>query len=199
MNAPCLSSDAVTAMVRVWVEKAVIGLNLCPFAKSVYARQRIRFTVSDATTPEALALNLMEELNFLQSVDPAVVDTTLLIHPYVLQDFDDYNAFLGAAEAILDEMGLAGELQIASFHPAYRFADSEADDITNYTNRSPFPILHLLRESSVEAAVASYPDPDDIYRNNIALLRQLGKTGWDALGMPQPPIVDSTNSNSEID
>lgn len=180
------SSDypEITEAVRIWLEKAVIGLNLCPFAKSVYIRDRIRFAVSEATTPQALVEDLMKELSALHATDPKQIDTTLLIHPHVLQDFTAYNDFLGIADAILDEMNLTGELQVASFHPDYQFAGTRADDISNYTNRSPFPILHLLRESSIEAAVEAYPDPDEIYRNNMETLRQLGLEGWQELGIP---------------
>lgn len=179
------SNNAIINMVRVWLEKAVIDLNLCPFAKSVYVRERVRFAVSEATTPESLAEDLMRELSALHAADPRQVDTTLLIHPRVLQDFTDYNDFLAIADAILDEMALTGELQVASFHPDYQFAGTSADDISNYTNRAPFPILHLLRESSIDSALAAYPDPDEIYRNNMATLRRLGLNGWLKLGIPE--------------
>lgn len=185
-------TDAAINAVRIWLEKAVIGLNLCPFAKSVYVRHRIRFAVSQAITAEALTSDLMQELAHLQSSDPAILDTTLLIHPCVLRDFDDYNQYLDVADAVLDEMGLVGELQIASFHPDYQFAGSAVDDISNYTNRSPYPILHLLRESSIEAAIGSHPDPDSIYQANIALLRRIGKAGWDALDIPTPAFGAGT-------
>jgi hypothetical protein len=181
---PAVSNEAVIDMVRAWLEKAVIGLNLCPFAKSVYIRNRVRLVVSEATTLDTLAEDLMKELSALHAADPKQVDTTLLIHPRVLQDFTDYNDFLGIADTILDEMDLTGELQVASFHPDYQFAGARADDITNYTNRSPFPILHLLRESSIEAAIAAYPDTDGIYQNNMETLRRLGLEGWNNLGIP---------------
>lgn len=168
----------IVAAVRTWLEKAVIGLNLCPFAKSVYVRERIRYIVSDANTPDELVHALTEELSTLHAADPQHIDTTLLIHPYVLRDFEEYNDFLGVADVVLEEMGLDGELQIASFHPHYQFVGTQPDDITNYTNRSPFPILHLLRETSIEAAVESYPDPGSIYLNNMETLRRLGPDGW---------------------
>ena len=183
-NLVSLSSDAVIDTVRAWLEKAVIGLNLCPFAKSVYIRNRVRFIVSDATTPDALVEDLTKELSTLHAADPKQIDTTLLIHPHVLQDFAEYNDFLGVADTLLDEMDLTGELQVASFHPHYQFAGTHADDITNYTNRSPFPILHLLRESSIDAAIATYPDTDEIYRSNMETLRRLGLEGWLKLGIP---------------
>jgi hypothetical protein len=184
MKSPPITESEIISAVRIWLEQAVIGLNLCPFAKSVYIRNRVRLIVSDATTPEALADDLMTELSTLNAADPKQIDTTLLIHPHVLQDFTEYNDFLGVADAILDEMGLTAELQVASFHPDYQFAGTGADDITNYTNRSPFPILHLLRESSIEAAIATYPDTDEIYRNNMETLRRLGLEGWLKLGIP---------------
>lgn len=194
MDKSLLRQTVFLDAVKAWLEKAVIGLNLCPFAKSVYVRNRVRFTVSQADNLEALTADLKAELAHLHSSDPAGLDTTLLIHPYVLKDFRDYNDYLEVADTILDEMELAGVLQIASFHPHYQFAGTEADDITNYTNRSPFPILHLLRESSVEAAIAVYPDPDSIYRNNMDLLIKLGKEGWDALGIPHSPDTTSAAS-----
>lgn len=184
MTPPAINPDSIITDVKEWLEKAVIGLNLCPFAKSVYVRERIRFVVSDAASTDALAATLMEELAFLQAADPVQTDTTLIIHPHVLQNFGDYNDFLGVADALLGHMGFTGELQIASFHPDYQFADTDTSDITNYTNRSPYPILHLLREASIEAAVASHPDPDSIYENNMETLRKLGLEGWLQLNIP---------------
>jgi hypothetical protein len=175
------SHQDIISAVSTWLERAVIGLNLCPFAKAVHSRGQIRYAVSEATEPEQLVRDLTEELQRLHDCDPAVTDTTLLIHPWILQDFAQYNEFLGIAELILDSMGLEGEIQIASFHPHYQFADTHRDDITNFTNRSPYPILHLLREDSIERAVAAYPDPDDIYKRNISTLEKLGQAGWNAL------------------
>lgn len=168
----------VTAATRNWLEKAVIGLNLCPFAKAVHVKQQVRYVVSAATTPEALAEELMTELARLRDADPEAVETTLLIHPQVLGDFLDFNDFLDVADAIVEEMELDGELQVASFHPDYQFADSEADDIENFSNRAPYPTLHLLRESSIAQAVAAFPDAADIYETNIATLQRLGQAGW---------------------
>ena len=175
--------DHIIAATRAWVEKAVIGLNLCPFAKAVHVKQQIRYVVCDATAPEALLGVLMDELQALADADPERIDTTLLIHPQVLNDFLDYNEFLDVADAALEDMDLDGELQIASFHPHYQFADTEPDDITNYTNRSPYPILHLLREDSVERAVEAFPEASAIFDNNIETLRKLGHGGWKALGL----------------
>jgi uncharacterized protein len=163
---------------QAWLDKAVIGLNLCPFAKAVQAKGQIRWVLSDATEPEALLETLMRELQFLANADAQAVETTLLVHPQVLQDFMDFNAFLGVADAVLDELGLQGELQIASFHPQYQFADTGPDDIGNYTNRAPHPTLHLLREDSIERAVASHPDTAGIYERNIQTLHDLGLAGW---------------------
>ncbi|HEX7812453.1 MAG TPA: DUF1415 domain-containing protein [Burkholderiales bacterium] len=174
-------TDAVIAATRDWLEKAVIGLGLCPFAKAVHAKGRIRFAVSAAQTPEALVEDLMAELRALESADPDIVDTTLLVHPGVLADFEDYNDFLDVADALLDELELTGVIQIASFHPQYRFEGTMRDAIENYTNRSPHPMLHLLREESVEKAVTTYPDVADIPERNIETMNKLGHDGWLAL------------------
>jgi len=161
------------SLTRSWVERAVIGLNLCPFAKAVQSRGQVRYRLTLAASAEALLLDLRDELSWLHNADPALVDTSLLVHPHVLQDFHDYNDFLAEADAELARLGLDGELQIASFHPAYCFAGSEPDDAANYTNRSPFPMLHLLREASVSRAVDAFPDTAQIYERNIATLRAL--------------------------
>jgi hypothetical protein len=160
-------------LTRSWVERVVIGLNLCPFAKAVQAREQVRYRLSAAKTETELLLELRGELESLHAADPAEVDTTLLVHPQVLNDFLDYNEFLAEADALLVELGLEGELQIASFHPDYCFAGAEPDDVANYTNRSPFPMLHLLREASVTRAVDAFPDPERIYERNITTLRAL--------------------------
>jgi uncharacterized protein len=170
--------EEVAAATRQWLEKAVIGLNLCPFAKPVYLREQIRYVVSEAETPEALLADLTNELQTLAAAEPEEIETTLLIHPRVLNDFLDYNDFLDVAEAAVADLGLEGVLQVASFHPEYQFAGTEADDITNYTNRSPYPTLHLLREASVERAVAAAPDASEIYERNMETLRRLGVEGW---------------------
>jgi hypothetical protein len=176
-----IDRDAVVAATVHWVEKAVIGLNLCPFAKAVHVKGQIRYVVSDADTPEALLEKLMEEMEYLAEADPEKVDTTLLIHPNVLGDFEDYNEFLDVADAALEDLQLDGQLQVASFHPDYQFADSHPNDIENYTNRSPYPTLHLLREDSVERAVEAFPEASDIFEKNIATLRALGHDAWDKL------------------
>ncbi len=179
-----MTDEDPIAATRRWLERAVIGLNLCPFAKAVHAKRQVRYVLSDATSPVALLDQLEEELRLLQASDPEQVDTTLLVHPGVLGDFYDYNDFLGSAEALVADLGLEGELQVASFHPDYRFAGTADDDIGNYTNRSPFPTLHLLREASIDRAVAAYPDPGVIVERNIATLEALGLEGWRKLMDP---------------
>jgi hypothetical protein len=178
---PNVDDDAVIAATRRWLEKAVIGLNLCPFAKAVYVKEQVRYVVSNATTPEALLETLMDELQTLSDTEAEKVDTTLLIHPFVLNDFQDYNEFLDVADAAVEDMHLDGELQVASFHPDYQFADTDANDISNYTNRAPYPILHLLREDSIARAVEAFPDAADIFERNIDTMGQLGHEGWDKL------------------
>jgi hypothetical protein len=183
MSTAPLHADAaqIIAATERWLERAVIGLNLCPFAKAVHVKKQVRYVVSNATTPEALLETLMDELQTLSDADPEQIDTTLLIHPWVLTDFADYNEFLDVADAALEDMQLDGELQVASFHPQYQFADTDVNDIGNYTNRAPYPILHLLREDSIERAVAAFPQAAGIFEKNIATMEQLGHDGWDAL------------------
>jgi hypothetical protein len=168
----------IIAATRLWLEKSVIGLNLCPFAESVYRADRVRFRVSGQRSADGLLDELRAELSDLQAADPLVCETTLLIHPQVLADFIEYNDFLEVCEAAVVELDLEGELQVASFHPQYRFAGTQSGDIENFTNRSPYPMLHLLREASIERAIAAVPDTDEIYRRNIRTLRGLGHEGW---------------------
>ena len=176
-----IEEATVLAATRRWVERAVIGLNLCPFARAPFVQERLLFRVSRARSEEALLSDLRDELVTLHAADPLVRETTLLIHPGVLTEFLDYNDFLDVADAAVRALGLEGELQVASFHPDYRFADTTADAIENCTNRSPYPTLHLLRESSIERAVETIVDTDEIYRRNIETLRRLGSDGWRAL------------------
>lgn len=159
--------------VRHWVETLVVDLNLCPFAKRELVRDRICFAVCEASSEEALLEQLHQELLLLEQDDE--VETTLLIHPLVLQDFSDYNDFLNLAEGLLIQMGLEGVYQIASFHPDYQFAGTEPDDVENYTNRTPYPLMHLIREESLERAIANYPDPDNIPQRNIELVESMGE------------------------
>lgn len=165
-----------------WVERAVVGLNLCPFARAPFIQGRIRYAVSHARDTDALLDDLCGELQSLAAADAADCETTLLIHPHVLGDFLDYNDFLDVADAAVETLKLDGVLQVASFHPHYQFADTAPEDVENATNRSPFPTLHLLREASVERAAEAMSDPDEIYRRNIDTLRKLGLDGWRALG-----------------
>ena len=176
-----MTAEEIIAATRRWLERSVIGLNLCPFAESVYRGNRVRFRVSEQTSASGLLQDLRSELTGLHAADPQHCETVLLIHPLVLADFVEYNDFLDVCEATVAELGLEGELQVASFHPDYRFAGTQSEDIENYTNRSPFPMLHLLREASVERAVAAVPDPQEIYRRNIRTLRDLGHAGWQRL------------------
>lgn len=186
-------SETVVETTRRWVERAVIGLNLCPFAKAPYAKDQIRYVVSAACDPEALLGDLVAELRILAEADPGQIETTLLIHPRVLQDFLDYNDFLDVADAAVTELNLEGVLQVASFHPQYRFAGTKEDDISNYSNRSPYPCLHLLREASVDKAVEAFPEAEKIYLQNIATLEDLGHAGWAALEVDAPDINPATD------
>ncbi|WP_426109640.1 DUF1415 domain-containing protein [Massilia sp. PWRC2] len=180
---PHLDDDHIIAAVERWVERAVIGLNLCPFAKAVQVKRQIRYVVSNATTPEALLEQLMNELQSLADTDAEQVDTTLLIHPWILTDFLDFNEFLDVADAAIEDLQLDGELQIASFHPDYQFADTDVNDIENYTNRSPYPVLQLLREESIDRAVEAFPEAEAIFEKNIETMEKLGHDGWDKLGV----------------
>ena len=175
--------EEVIAATRAWLERAVIGLNLCPFAKAVHVKNQIRYAVSAAQTPGDLLADLVTELRILQAADPSEIDTTLLVHPRVLSDFLDYNDFLEVAEAAVAGEGLEGEIQLASFHPQYQFAGTRPEDIENCSNRSPYPTLHLLREASIERAVAVFPDARQIFERNIETLRRLGHDGWRRLGV----------------
>ena len=166
------------AATQAWLEKAVIGLNLCPFAKAVHTKGQIRWVLSAAQDTEALLAELVAELQLLAAADPALIYTTLLVHPLVLADFEDYNDFLDVADAALEDLGLDGTLQIASFHPHYQFAGTSADDVTNCSNRSPHPTLHLLREDSIALAVQAFPAAESIYERNIETLQRLGTVGW---------------------
>jgi hypothetical protein len=176
-----MNNDEVIASTRRWLEKSVIGLGLCPFAENPYRADRVRFFVSAQESPAGLLEDLRSELLGLNAADPAQCETSLLIHPAVLDDFLEYNDFLEVCDALLADLDLSGVLQVASFHPRYQFADTGPEDIENYTNRSPYPVLHLLREASVERAIAAAGDTEEIYRKNIRTLRTLGHEGWRAL------------------
>jgi len=174
-------AEQVIAATKAWLEKAVIGLQLCPFAASPYLNDRVHYCVSTQRSPGGLLEELTHELQALQDTDPLECETTLLIHPQVLTDFHAYNDFLDECDAAVDALDLEGELQVASFHPLYRFAGTGAQDIENYTNRSPYPMLHLLREASIARAVTSFPDIADVGTRNIETLRRLGHAGWQRL------------------
>ncbi len=172
------SHDSVRSDTRNWLERAVIGLNLCPFAKSVHVKGQVHYAVSEARYADELLADLVTELKALAASDAATRDTTLLIAPYCLDDFLDFNDFLGQADKALARLGLDGVLQIASLHPRYRFAGTEEDDVTNFTNRSPYPTLHLLREISIDRAVAAFPNAEAIFEVNMATMERLGASGW---------------------
>jgi hypothetical protein len=168
---------------QAWLTRAVVGLNLCPFAKAVMAKGQVRYVVTELTEPEHVLKLLRSEMQTLVDADPDTLDTTLLIAPYLLPDFLDFNEFLFDCEAVLQAMDLEGVLQIADFHPNYQFAGTAPEDVENRTNQSPYPTLHLLREDSVNRAVQAFPDAALIYERNTALLREMGVAGWLALGI----------------
>lgn len=170
--------DEILAATRHWLARAVIGLNLCPFAKSVYVKDQVRYAISEATTLEDALADLETELRRLDAADPQQVDTTLVIYPHAFAEFLDYNDALFFADRLVRQLKLDGVLQIASFHPRYQFDGTEPDDIENYTNRAPYPILHLLREDSIARAADAFPDASAIYEKNQETLRRLGHDGW---------------------
>lgn len=178
------TSDAYASVLeetRHWLNQAVIGLNLCPFAKAVQVKDQIRYAISDATDAEGVLTDLQDELALLAEADPEQIDTTLLILPDAFDDFLDFNDFEEISNRLLKRMDLVGELQVATFHPQFQFADTEPDDIENCTNRSPYPILHLLREESIDRAVDAFPDAAEIYEKNIETMKRLGVEGWKRL------------------
>ena len=176
-----LTTPEIADTVR-WLERAVIGLNLCPFAKAPHVKGQIHYVVSEAKGLEGLRDELIEQLQALAAAPADERETVLLIVPQMLRDFLAFNDFLDEADAVLQELDLEGELQVASFHPEFQFADTEPDDISNFTNRAPYPTLHLLREESIDKAVAAFPDASLIYERNMQVLEALGREGWKALG-----------------
>lgn len=188
------TNEKIIVATKLWLERAVIGLNLCPFAKAVHVKNQISYVVSSATTHEDLLSDLMRALEILAETSAEKIDTTLLVHPYVLTDFIDYNNFLDVVDATLDDMDLENTLQVASFHPQYQFAGTQPDDIENYTNRSPYPMMHLLRETSVVQAVLAFPEAGKIFDKNIETLRELGHAGWNDLGLVKinPPLENES-------
>ena len=178
-----------------WLERAVIDLNLCPFAKGVHTKGQVHYFVSAATDTDALALDLERELQALADIAPELRDTTLLMAPGCLQDFLDFNDFVMVADRLLEALDLGGILQIASFHPQFQFAGTAEDDVTNCTNRTPYPTLHLLREDSIDRAVAVFPEAETIFERNIEVLEKLGLDGWNALDVgARCPVAHATKS-----
>ena len=167
-----MSNENIIQATQKWVETIVVGMNLCPFAKREIVKDRVRYTISESTLQEQLLMDLKTELELLNA--NANIETILLIHPNILNDFYDYNDFLSLADALLIDMELDGIYQLASFHPNYQFGGTEFDDAENYTNRSPYQMLHLIREASLEKAVANYPNSENIPERNINLMNKLG-------------------------
>ena len=185
---PVFTPDAappaiVIADTRRWLERAVIGLNLCPFAKAPHAKGQIHYAVCDSDHAADWLAQLRTELQALAALDATERETTLLMAPRLLPDFLDFNDFLAEADAVLAQLDLEGTLQIAPFHPRFQFAGTDEDDITNATNRAPYPTLHLIREASIDRAVAAFPEAEAIYEANMATLEKLGDEGWAALGV----------------
>jgi len=166
-----------------WLLQAVVGLNLCPFAKAVVVKDMVRYRVCLSTDPADWLALLRDELQHLAEADPQVLDTTLLIAPHALPVFLDFNDFLAACDEVLVDLELNGVLQVADFHPRYQFGGTSEDDIDNFTNRTPYPTLHLLREASIDKAVQAYPDASLIFERNIEVLNTLGHAGWAKLGI----------------
>ena len=181
MTSPAVEHELVMARSIAWLEHAVIGLNFCPFAKAVHVKKKICWVITLATNADALHSDLRAALLQLKRAPMTTIETTILIHPYVLRDFADYNNFLALADALIVELGLEGDLQIASFHPDYCFADARPQDLSNATNRSPYPMLHLLRENSISDAIQIYPDANSIVVRNQATLARLGQREWETL------------------
>lgn len=175
------SAAHAIAETRAWVDRAVIGQNLCPFAKAVQVKGQVRYVVCASAEPQELLSALIDELHALANCAPSEVDTTLLIHPAALTDFLDFNDFLAVVDHTVEDLGYSGILQVASFHPQFQFADTSVNDVSNATNRAPYPTLHLLREASIDRAVAAFPDPEAIFEANIETLEKLGADGWAAL------------------
>lgn len=201
IDADTPTTDGAIAATRKWLERAVIGLNLCPFAKAVHVKNQVRYVVSLATNSDALLADLEQELQYLAKASPEETDTTLLIHPHALQRFDEFTDFLDLVEVAVRMQGLSGILQVANFHPDYCFSDAEADDLGNLTNRSPYPTLHLLREASLDRAVRAFPEAATIYERNIETMERLGVTiprqSWGLSGLRPPQRGTFRNPKSK--
>jgi len=186
MKSPSDRAGEVLQTTERWLERSVIGLNLCPFAKAVHVKGQIHYALTWSQETADVLDDLTVALHDLLAQDPQQRDTTLLIAPKAFPDFWDFHGFVQRADKLLRSLHLDSALQIASFHPQYEFAQAPAGDMANYTNRAPYPILHLLREDSMDRAVAAYPDAALIYERNIARLRDLGAAGWLALDVAAP-------------
>jgi len=182
-------AERAIAQTRAWVDRAVIGLNLCPFAKSVVVKNQVHYVVYEGDDTQSLLDVLRVELDALAVAQPDQRDTTLIIATGCLADFWDFNGLLPRVDRVLRKAGLDGTLQIANFHPQYQFMDAEPDALSNYTNRAPFPTLHLLRESSIDRAVQAFPQAELIFEKNMQTLEQLGREGWAALGLDEGQVL----------
>lgn len=183
-----LDIDTVSEHTKQWLEKAVIGLNLCPFAKAPHVKNLVRIVVSEARHLDGFLEDLDRELQLLGNTPASELETTLLVHPTLFPDFETFNQMLEIADDAVVENKLEGIVQIAPFHPDFQFEGTEADDISNYTNRSPYPTLHLIREDSIAKAAEAFPDSSAIFDRNIALLEKMGHEGWDKLDIPRCPF-----------
>ena len=190
-------SATVTEHTRQWLEKAVIGLNLCPFAKAPHVKNLVRISVSQARHLDGFLEDLDRELQLLGDTPADELETTLLVHPTLFPDFDTFNQMLDIADAAVVDNGLEGIIQIAPFHPDFQFEGTDSDDIGNYTNRSPYPTLHLIREDSIAKAAQAFPDASAIFERNIALLEKMGHEGWDKLDIPRCPFPHGKTKESE--
>lgn len=190
-------SATVTDHTRQWLEKAVIGLNLCPFAKAPHVKNLVRISVSQARHLDGFLEDLDRELQLLGDTPADELETTLLVHPALFPDFDTFNQMLDIADAAVVDNGLEGIVQIAPFHPDFQFEGTDSDDIGNYTNRSPYPTLHLIREDSIAKAAQAFPDASAIFERNIALLEKMGHEGWDKLDIPRCPFDHGKTKASE--
>ncbi|MDO4997651.1 MAG: DUF1415 domain-containing protein [Neisseria sp.] len=191
-----INPEQIREHTQQWLEKAVIGLNLCPFAKAPYAKNQVRIVVSQAKHSDAFLEDLDRELQFIAATPADECETTLLVHPTLFGDFLQFNDMLDFAEQAIEDNDLLGVIQIAPFHPDFQFDGTEASDISNYTNRSPYPTLHLIREASIEKAAQAFPDPAAIFERNIALLKKMGKAGWDALDLPSADGIAKQTEHS---
>ena len=190
-------SATVADYTRQWLEKAVIGLNLCPFAKAPHVKNLVRISVSQARHLDGFLEDLDRELQLLGDTPADGLETTLLVHPTLFPDFDTFNQMLDIADAAVVDNGLEGIVQIAPFHPDFQFEGTDSDDIGNYTNRSPYPTLHLIREDSIAKAAQAFPDASAIFERNIALLEKMGHEGWDKLDIPRCPFDHGKTKASE--